>query len=222
MPYRRKYVKRRYRKGSSAPWYKKKYSPMEIASKAYSGVKALRKLVNVEFKKFDLSNSGNTIDLTGSVNHLSGIAQGDTVSSREGNSILAKSLLFRGHLARHASASTTIVRFLIVRDNQQIADTTPGMTDVLDPTVSTLIFAPLNDVNVGRFTVLHDQTIRLDDATGTLKTFDIYIPMNKHIRYNSTASTDIQRNGLYAMWCSNEGTNLPTNVGFSRLTYVDN
>ena len=40
-------------------WYKKKYNVLDIATKAWEGVKLLRELVNAEKKFFDQSSVGN-------------------------------------------------------------------------------------------------------------------------------------------------------------------
>lgn len=213
MPYRYKSRRRR----SQKPWYKKKYNAMEIAGKALSGVRHLKGLVNAEKMKIDAVESA-TINTTGGVYQLSPIPQGDTDGSRHGNSVYARSIFGRLGLVKALAADTTFVRFMIFIDNQQTADTTPTLTDVLE---SASVFAPLNNLTVGRYSIKYDKLISmsaLHDATHR----KIFIPLKHHIRYNGTASTDIQKGGIYALVISDQPTNVPSFTYNLRLNYYDN
>lgn len=204
------------------PWYERKYTPYQLARNAYNGVQYIRRLINVERKKVDFSTTGWTFTPSGSVTSLCAIAQGDGDNNRTGNSVRLQYLLWRGSIARDAAASTSLCRIMIIKDLQQIADTSPGVTDILDQDVALPTDAPLNSNTVGRFKVLADKRIRLDDATGTEKMFKFYLPLNHHVRYNGANTTDVQKGNVYALIVSLDPTYPPTIQGFCRIAYTDN
>lgn len=218
---------RRTKKKSSKPtWLRAVRTGASVATtayKAYKGVQAIRKLVNVEVRKLDIPDTStyNPDNSTGSVFHLSALAEGDSDNARTGNSIMGKYLTVRYTCIKHASASATNVRMLIVRDNQQIADSSPTIAQLLDTNGSDYCLAPLNDDTVGRFQVLHDVSYQLD-ANRLFKTSKINLPIKFHIRFNGNADTDIQRNGIYLLVVTSEATNTPTFKFYSRLGFHDN
>lgn len=224
MPFRRRsrYGRRRGRFGRrrgrfGVPWWKRKYSVGDLAHTAWRGVRYLKGLVNSETFKFDTSTTVNPSS-TGAVVHLTAIAQGDGDSDRNGNSVFSRSLYIRGIMTKNASATTTFLRVLIVRDNQQVGDGTPGVTDILESAANT---APLNSNTVGRFTVLWDRIFALDSDKLTDQ-FVRFIPMRYHIRYNGSAGTDIQKGGLYLVHLSDQATNTPSLNFHARVGYHDN
>lgn len=187
--------------------------------KALKNTRYLKGLVNSEMLHNDDSITANVVNsTTGLVKHLSDIAQNDTDTGRTGNSILARSLLHRFRIKMSASATTTIVRMMLVIDTQQISDTVPVVTDILQLAD---VDAPLNKENAGRFKVLLNKTISLTTNSPQYhveKFFNLY----HHIRYNGTATSDIQKGGLYFMALSDQTTNTPTADGWWRLGYHDN
>lgn len=232
MPYYKKrrynnYYRKRKRKQRTYPpwwskWLMKSGSVQDVAYSALKGVLALRSLINVEKKKYDVSASSTT---SGNVIILNSIGQGDTDQSREGNSVLMKSLLFRGYLSTSATAGVTRVRIMLIRDNQQIGDTAPSQSDILDGDFTDPIQAPLNNNTVGRFTVLADRKYCLNQlvaAQSMAQEISIYLRMNKHARYNGTSGSDIQKNGIYCLFIHDQPTYSPQLNYSSRLTYVDN
>lgn len=216
---RRKFRKSRKR---ARPWYMRKYNALEVAGKAWSGVKYLKKLVNVERKKYDTEVVATSVNnSTGSVTALTTIAQGDNDGERGGLSIKPQSLLIRGTLLCSASASGTMVRIMVVRDNEQVADTDPSINNILDGNITVTALAPLNNLTVGRYTMLYDKLMVLDPQR-PFKSFEIFKELSGHIRYNGTASSDIQKHGMYVCVISNEATNYPTLNFAARLSYTDN
>lgn len=190
-----------------------------LALAAYRGVKYLSGLVNSEKFKLDTTVSVNPDNSSGSVIHLTGAASGDTDSSRTGNSIFVRSLYCRFRIDKHASATNTNVRILLVVNKQQVADTAPAITDVLESVDTT---APLNNATVGRFSILWDRTFNVNSVSQPTYNTQLYKPMKLHCRYNGTAGTDIQKNGIYLLIFSNEATNTPAVNGLFRVSYHDN
>lgn len=217
MAYSRRRIRGNRRRSKKA-WYDKKYSTAQLARKAWRATKYIKGLVNSEMLQI-INSSSTAIPNTGAVVSLSNIAQGDTVSGRTGNSVLARTFLLRAQVTKHASATETFVRIMLIWDTQQIGDTAPTIATVLD-SVDTL--SGLNVSTTGRYKILMNKHYTLD----TTRTSSIYINkffnIYKHIRYNGTGDSDIQKNGLYMVLLGNEATNTPLLSYMCKLGYHDN
>ena len=190
----------------------------QMAQSAWQGVRYLKGLVNSELHVLDVSGfvapatAGDTIA-------LSALAQGDQISERTGNSVLAKRLYIRIKIDKHATPTSSTLRYAVVRDSQQVGDTNPSYEQVFSPGGGVL--SALNSANLGRFTLLSEGLVVVDTDNPT-KVLVLNVPMSSHIRFNGSAYTDIQKNGLYLVVCSTEATNTPTFTYRSRLMFHDN
>lgn len=211
----RRYPTRRYRKKPEKPM---RYKVADTAYKAYQGVQYLKGLVNAELHAFDNIETSRAVGTGGYVQTLNNIPIGDTNGDRTGNSLLAKYLFGRIHATRNTAATNTFIRVMIVQDTQQISDSAPAISDVLQ-TVNVL--SPLNKNTFNRFKVLKDMTIRLDDNQ-TSDNYKINIKLPFHCHYNGSLATDIQKNGLYVMYVSNEAANAPFIDHNLRFSFYDN
>lgn len=219
--YRRKYG-RRYKRRR---YYKSRYTTLGsarfLAKKALRGIRYIKGLVNSEMYKAEFSL--NTVASTSTTTqNLTAIAQGDNDGQRSGNSILLRYIYIRFFLTVHASATNSFVRFLLVCDKQQQGDTTPQLADIIDTTTLDPIMGPLQKTEVGRFSILMDKVFVLDNISRPNVFKKIYMKCYKHIRYNGTASSDIQKNGIFLFIYCNEATNTPTLKLESRVGYHDN
>jgi len=211
-----------YKRKVNAPvqWQNQKYSTGDMAVKAFEGVQYLKGLINVEMKKQDQVGPVTIGSVWTNAVPFHAIAQGDTSGDRNGLSILAKSLSGNFVIKKHGSDSFSVVRMVIVRDMQMPADQTTitGTTIFEDNAVYSL----LNRLTLGRFSILYDESFRLDDTGVQQHIGSISIPLNFHFRYNGTASTDIQKNGVYLLLITDENTYSPTIDFRFRTTYTDN
>lgn len=216
----RRYKKRRMRKkrSSGTPWYERKYNAKELAQKAWKTAKWLKSVVNVEKKVQDRISTGG-LTSTGNVTTLTDILQGTGQSERDGTSIKMTSLLCRGNIVMNASATDTLVRHMWVIDNQQVGDSAPSVSDVLE---SVHPLSPLNKATFGRFTILRDELQSFSSVSNTQKVIHFSMPLQHHVRYNGTTASDIQKGGLYYISVSDEATNGPQIDIRMRLRYVDN
>lgn len=218
-----RYNRRRNFRRKKSPWYTRKYNAQQLAVKAWRGVKYIRGLVNSEMLHKDTSFApGSTIPANGVVNSLVSISQGDTDSGRTGNSILARTLSYRYRLEINPSVtSNTSVSIFIIWDKQQLGDTNPVVGDLL---ASLRPEALINLSEAGRFKILSRKNFILTPVTGGTPAREVkgFHKFYKHIRYNGSASSDIQKNGLYVVLIHSESTNLPTITGTFRLGYHDN
>lgn len=224
--FRRRRFRKRYGRGFShgfSNMYKtvSKYTNWPTVIGA---IKDIQGMINAEKQKVDVSISTSTISSTPAVTHLTAIATGDSEGSRTANSILCKYLYINGTVQIHTSANFSRVRMVVVRDKQQVGDTAPAYLDVFESAPSgsgTQAF--LNKATVGRFDILWDRLCVLD-AQNPQVAVSHMIPLKSHVRYNGTASTDVQKGGLYCMLVSDitAGGNVPTVYLQARLAYYDN
>ena len=189
-----------------------------LAKQAAKDIWYLKGLVNSEM----LHNSGigsvNTSS-TGTMTLLNGIAQGDTDTERTGKSILMRNVHIRLVFTQNSAATATTYRVMVVKDLQQISDTTPAITDVLE---SANPLSPLKQSNAGRFKVLKSWLFTTDDDKAQTKIIQYYNDFRFHTRYNGTTATDIQKNGLYLLTICDQATNQPSMAYSWKVGYHDN
>lgn len=207
-------------------WYNQRYTlsatPMQVAQQALRATRYIKGLVNSEMLHKDTTFSAASITATGAITPLTDLGTGDTFQSRTGNSMLLRSLSYRYKIAINpAVTANTTVCVIIFQDTQQIGDTSPVVTDILN-TANT--FSLLSLSTSGRFKILSRKSYTLTPASGGKPAIENkgYHNLYSHVRYNGTATTDIQKNGLYVLFISSEATNTPTADGTFRIGYHDN
>lgn len=190
------------------------------AKKALTVALMTRKLLNVEYKIKDY-NPGGSVNVTnvGTVVLLNGIATGDLETTRDGNSILLKSILLRYSITRHINNHGETWRVMLVQDRQSNG-VAPAVTDILE-TAHPL--SPLNDKNTNRFNILHSRmgtftSSREDSTTDQFKKLDFH---TKYIGADATQSS-VGYNGLYILYVGSHATEYPTINYRTRIRYIDN
>lgn len=176
---------------------------------------------------------------------LNNVVGGSAESQRDGNIIQMKRLRFSAIIAPKSLPATggvpgagdntecmVGVRFLIVQDKQTISDTTPALTDVLASLVTNdlPLISPQTIVQQKRFKILYN-SVKFCEIGKSYHKFSKVIKLNRPAIYNGTASTDIQKNGIY-LYCWYNDFGVPTTgadvndgprfIYWSRLEYTDN
>lgn len=211
----------RTRRRRRTTWYNKKYSTAQIARAAWRSAKYIRGLVNSEMFHLDATYAlGNQ---QSAIFNVTALAQGDTQVTRTGNSILAKTLVWNGNMYINATQTTnTRITLALVQDKQQVADTTPAITDIFSSDTDPHTLLKLG--TLGRFKLLMRKQFTLDSnaAGNNARSLKLFKPLNFHVRYNGTGTGDIQKNGLYLIMITSEATLYPTISVNTRLSYHDN
>jgi hypothetical protein len=196
-----------------------------VGLRALAAFKGLKGFFNTETKFVDQQLSGSASS-TAQVLLLSGIAQGDTGSTRDGNSVKLVGGAVRIGCLQHTSATTTRVRVMIVADTRnQGGDPTPA--DIVSMSTSGLTMPNLAS-EPGRFVILHDKAFwQVIGTQSQAVHYDVDLaPMVRdlHLTFAGTGSTvaDIRGLALYVYLYAAEATNTPTYFMASRLLYVDN
>lgn len=219
MPYRKVYSRRRrYRR--------KPIGRMAIyrraGSQLWKDVKYLKSIVNVEKKFIDITNSAQNISSTPSLVILNPLTTGDTMSTRDGQSIKMISHRFSFTATINAAGTAANVRIIILRD-KQANGAAPAAGDVLQS--STNLTSPLNLSNGKRFKIYRDMQCSLSLNGNETYNMQIYYKMAAHTRFNTGnagTAADIQTNTLYLLYMSDVGANYPTLTYYSRVRFIDN
>ncbi len=177
---------------------------------------------SVELKSHDLEATFSPTP-SGTVTPFCSIVQGDGVGFRDGNEICVKSIVLRDEINQNALAgANTVVRRIVFVDKQQVSDSTPGPDDVLNFAGSNDWLAQYSLTKRGRFKILSDQFFNFSLTGGTnirtqSKTY--WFKNGIMVRYNGATTTDIQKNGIYILYISNDGSNPPAVAFQSRTNF---
>jgi len=236
MVYKRKSFKRRTRRYAPRRpgdnWFNSgyktvsKYTNWSAINTALQDIWKLKGLINSEKYKLDIADSGTVILNNGTYSqHLTAVAIGDGDNQRTGNSIYVRSVNIKGSCIFNTAggAANQFMRLMLIEDTQQISDTVPTLATVLQTTGTGNSYnSHLNTATVGRFKILYNKVYELDSVKAPARNFEINLPMRHHVRYNGTASTDVQRGGLYLMAIADSTADGPTLIYQSRTSYHDN
>jgi len=205
--------------------YKKQKTAGQAALTAVASLKR-RIAAATEVKSEDVTTTfaaPNTMLDTVVVTNLCQVGQGNGVSQRVGQQITAKRLSVRYHIEAQSSQAA-IARVLIVQWKKQQPDTNPGLANVFENTgagqagISCYAFTAEFKEN---FRVLHDATYAIDAATRKSIFKEIDMPLNFKIAFNGSATSDIEKNGIYMFQQSDLSTSAPKIWFSSRLQYTD-
>ncbi len=220
MPYKRSY-KKSYVKPGYVSCGKMVLSD---AQKALAMAKYVKGLVNVEFKELDLARTTTAVTSGVIITSPSLVAQGDTKSSRSGNSIRLKSIQWKAIFKIDASAVATYCRCMIVLD-RQVNGATFAIGDLVeDASISDFMVSPRDTDNANRFSILWDRLVPLNISGNQTASFSMRKKLNYVVNFDGTtaAVTDLTSNGIFLVIASDEATNAPLITDFCRIRFVDN
>lgn len=211
-----------------------KYSgnALQVAHQAYNMAKVVASIVNSEKKYKDtaISIAPDSASSTGVC--LTEIAQGDTDTTRNGDSIAIKSLQLELHRTFDPTVPNEVIRTLLVREYDNAEGTAPLITEVLD-SCSTLALRNLNYPK--RFKILMDKSVS-NHTTKSQALLSKYKKFNmmKDKKGNPTVSqkvtwigndaNDYGRGHLWLFVIGNVATasTLSAVTGNARIRYYDN
>lgn len=218
MAYRRNFrrYRRRRRYHKNFPSRRKVYGA--AGRQLWRDVKKLKSMINVEYKRFGTSISGN-FDYNGAMSAVNAVPQGDTDASRDGDSLKMCNLNLAATLLG-TSGVYTICTLYVIWDPQNKLTAASDLLQTVgsaDAPVSPKLYDK-------RFQskILWERTFILEDSIGLLKKVKAVIPVHKHTQYNS-GTTTVNSGALQFLAISNQvTTNLPVLTGNAYLTFVDN
>ncbi len=199
-------------------------------------VKSLQRIVknlSPEQKYLDISADGTNVTTTGAVVHLTAIPQGDTQGSRTGNTVNVTSVSILGQLNRAADTplnANAVYQVALVVDKQQVADTVPAAGDIFEGVSPLSAFPDL--ANLERFRIIWMSPVYSNPMVVTDTDLGTQIPTqrvfykkfwrtNLKVSYNGTAGTDIEKNGIFLVYLSNDTNNVVDFTTNVRVGYTD-
>ncbi len=210
-------MSRRYKRG----YKRKRYgsSSYSIAKKALSKVRKLEKKQEVKFISMPLTTIA-AVPIAGDVRSISSIAQGDLVSTRDGDKISPFFFSLRYHWSGTAAAVDGVYRTIIFVDKRQVVSTIPTVAAVLEQTSP---FSQYNGQNRGRFKILYDQVFTGTNDVALQQNFTGVISrkMSGNMMYTGAAATSWTQNGLFMINITNLAANQPAFLFTFRLYFND-
>ena len=190
---------------------------LSIAKKALKKVNKLARIVKPEIKYKLLLVNTITPTTTGNVQQMDLIAIGTGQNSRVGLSINMVGIGIRGQWKFNtAGATSQVVRMIVYVDKQQGVDSKATPTSILEQVSP---YSYLNQIRRKRFRVLLDKMIVLDNISKFTRIIRWWKKLNFESRYNGSASTDIDKNGIFMLTISSQATNSPSFEFTSLIVY---
>lgn len=190
------------------------------AGQLWKDVKMLKNLVNVEFKVYDTNTSAEVLTSTGFFVGLNNISQGDTVNSRDGNSMRMKSLQCDGSLVRGSvDANVNLVWILDLQPTNGI----PTLSTVFDTVAGDVTCSLRNLSNRSRFMILKEERVFLT-SNNPHYLIDYYRKLDAKVFFSDATSTytSVRKNGLFFLAYTSVAANGPTLNCKNRIRFIDN
>jgi hypothetical protein len=149
--------------------------------------------------------------------------QGLDYQNRVGDSIKLQNISLNYRVFKNASATSTVVRILLVRD-LDCAGATPAVSDILQTVgSSTAPLTPYDWLNRKRFSILHDRLVVVNSTGNSAFAGMFSEPHEGHILYLGTAANAASqgKGSMFVVAVSDETTNTPTIAFSSRLEFTD-
>lgn len=229
MVYRKSYSRRRPQRR-----YRRR-SPGYFGQAGVDARKAVRmagkalSLLNTEFKYSDVYDTLNPYEANAGISLLTGVAQGDTAATRDGNSAKLMSLDLNVLVQPNATTpSVGTVRLCLVQDNNSTSTGLSSGDSLYASAAGTAIdiLAQRNIVNTTRYKVLKEKIITMDPSNSNR---DKYVAwnvkfQNHHIKFSSTTAASQTDGKLYLVALGNNtALSQAPQVSFSsRIRFVDN
>ncbi len=198
-----------------------------LAKRTATGLNEIRKLINVEQKYNDRTNS-LTASTAGAVQLLTNIAQGDDITQRDGDSIKVQSTKITGYIRRDsASTSSEAIRILLIRDMMNAGTTIAG-SDIIQ--AASTVYAPVSQYNFingnqlqNRFSILYDEVFTVD-ANNPMALFNYESKHDYHVFFRGTGSAfaDAAAGAVFLMVLTDASVNPPIASFTTRVLFTDN
>lgn len=177
---------------------------------------------NLELKTSDDVPFYGTVGSTWTVQHITGIAQGDTSLTRDGLQIRLKNLQYRLNVSKDAASARTLVRVVIFvdRENNGVA---PTADEVLEGVTPTYMDFAEHDTRP-RFKILKDMIFDMQDSSKIAFFKKGYKKLKlgtTYFRGTSSTVASAYKNHVFVMAQSSDNTNQPFVHMHTRVRWVE-
>jgi len=196
----------------------------DVAYKGYSTAMWIKNLINVEKKSID-NLSQYPVDWTGVQQVINVPTLGTADTSRIGDSILNKKIVYRGMVQRSIIGTPvdSILRIILIRDKANIIGNIDRLLQYHTSVFG--VHSPKSDDDMYNSKILYDQKFILTQSD-PIKTFDIQISdLNDHTHFEH--STTNIKTGAYKLFVLSNAdpaalNHKPSITWVSRFYYIDN
>lgn len=216
MYYKKKRITRRSFRRTTRPNYNPRWTIYGRAgTQLVKDVAMLKGLINTEFKTVDTTFTAAAVSTTPVRTVLNDIGTGTDSNQRTGRSVLIKSVFLDGIVTMSPAATTTSVKFAIVKDIEA------GSHNFADVFSATNVVSLRNIDNTIRFPLVkvRQHNLSVDKQEYRVR---MYIPLNFHTKYSSTTATSQVSNALNLWYISDEAVNTAVFTGIARVRFIDN
>ncbi len=191
----------------------------KTANAAHKALSLVRKLNRArEVKYYDILHNQTTFAAAGFVYHMSSIAQGDSFSTRDGNSCQIFNLDLRWSVFREVTDTASAYRIILFRDTQQVAGVTPTVLSVLREANPRSQWAGAN--NRTRFQIYYDYMGHIT-TTNNMVNGHFNSRMQTKAEWYGAAAGDSAKNQIYMLVITDEIANFPIMNWTFRLLFND-
>lgn len=188
------------------------------AKKALKEVRKLKRILKPEPKHHTVGTTTITPNIAGSITHITGIANGNSVTTRVGNGIRASWYELRFRVTQAAAATETWLRCVLFVDKKQVESVVPATQDVLK---NADVLSPYARLTHGRFRILFDRVLNFDDTLRQTATVLKRGRINMPIEWIGGAAGDISTNGIYLLFLSTLNANMPSVSFHMQIVFTD-
>ncbi len=177
---------------------------------------------NVEYKTIRTAIP-SPASTTSVITSITGIAQGDTTNTRNGNKIKVMSVQLKGAICANDSANTTLYRMLIFSDNSGEA-TAPVITDLFDSASDFYQGKLKSDVQNKntQYRVILDLILPFSNSGKQCDVLKYYNKIHRHVYFTGVNSGDYGKGAIYMITSSDQGANTTTVNADCFVKFVDN
>lgn len=187
-----------------------------------------------ELKYVDVDVSAANVTTAGQVAYATAIAQGDSVGTRDGESVRLKSLSFKGRVTFPVNTSLAdnfYSRVFVFRDKQN-AQASPTVAQLVDNASTPELARPALD-SIDRFTLLwaspiYDHRRCVADSDVSAVAVPTQSPFwdwewhgDSQVRYFGANATDLSKNPVFVVYITSDSSGVIDFVGSMRLGFTD-
>lgn len=202
----------------------------KVADAAYTALKMAKQIkdaVNIEYKEYPATILNTNLDAVGLVYPLHTMSQGYANAQRIGDSIKLQRLTARGVIIQGTGSQTTQVRLVLFRGKAEDYKTYTPAADLFETTSSNnFIYSSKLESEKYNTKFIVDKRFVLDSAKQNIIPFSFNLPLNWHVEFGPSGSTQIKNQGFYLALMSDRPVGSPVanwpNITFNyTLSYTD-
>lgn len=210
------------------PYKRKPLKSGKGLAKKVKKIESTLRRIAPELKSYYYGAKGASIGPSGTITKLSDVSQTVGSADRIGLEIQPVYLNLRYQIVHDGTVTASIARIMLIMDTQtQQGAASPTMSEIFRTTYGSGYYcnSPMSHKSEGRFKVLYQRLHNLNTVSERShyvnKTVNLRSSRNK-IRFGSSTSTDVSKNAIYLVVCSDQLTYIPVFTDWSyEFAWID-